>query len=116
MAGLRIETLAPQYWLLLCLLAPVLYVALKTEAAAGRTRKITIAVLRALGIILVTAALVRVRLWRSADESRLCTLALVDVSESMPREKMNAVAKEIAELSKAASEDRQFGMLLFAGT
>ena len=99
----------------LLLLPVVLYYALKTDAAAGRARKITVAVLRALGIVLITAALVRVRLWRSADETRLCTLALVDVSESMPRDKMSDVAKEIAELSKIASDDRQFGMLIFAG-
>ena len=115
MAGIRLETLAPAYWLLLLLLPAVLFFALKTDAAAGRARKMTIAILRALGIVLIVVSLVRVRLWRSTDETRLCTLAIVDISESMPREKMSDVAKEIAELSKGATEDRQYGMLIFAG-
>ncbi len=115
MTGIRFESLAPVYSLLLLLLPVVLYYALKTEAAAGRGRRVVVAILRAVGIILVATGLVRMRAWRSSDETRLCTLAMVDVSESMPSDKMNDVAKEIADLSKAASEKRQFGMLVFAG-
>src|SRR4051812_41413659 len=104
MAGLRLEMLAPEYWLLLLALPAVLYFALKTYAAAGRSRKIVIAALRALAVVLVVVSLVRVRLWRSANETRLCTLAMVDVSESMPRDKTISAAKEIAELTRGASE------------
>jgi Ca-activated chloride channel family protein len=112
---MRLEMLAPEYWLLLLLVPPVLYFALKTYADSGRARKITVAVLRTLILVLVAGSLARVRLWRSADESRLCVLALVDVSESMPREKTLDSAKEIAELSKNADADHQYGLLLFAG-
>ncbi len=112
---MRLEMLAPEYWLLLLLAPPVLYFALKTYADGGRARKITVAVLRTLILVLVVAGLARVRLWRQADESRLCVLALVDVSESMPRDKTLEVAKEIADLSKSADDDHQYGLLVFAG-
>jgi len=115
MSGLRLEMLVPQYWLLLLALPAVLYFALKTYAETGRTRKIVMTTIRVLAVVLVVVALVRVRLWRQAAETRLCLLAVVDVSDSMPREKAIEVAHEIATMSKDASEDRQYGLLIFAG-
>lgn len=115
MFGVRLEMLAPEYWLLLLLLPAVLYYSIKTYAETGRVRKIVMTALRVAAMVLVVVALVRVRVWRQSPETRLCLLAMVDVSESMPREKTIEVAHEIAAMSKDASEDRQYGLLIFAG-
>jgi uncharacterized membrane protein len=115
MTGLRLEMLAPEYWLLLIVVPAVLYFALKTYAETGRVRKIAMTALRVVALILVIVSLVRVRLWRQAPETRLCLMTVVDVSESMPREKTLEVAHEIATMSKDASEDRQYGLIIFAG-
>ncbi|MBI3829766.1 MAG: VWA domain-containing protein [Planctomycetes bacterium] len=112
---MRIEMLTPELWLLLLPLPLVVYFAAKTYADAGRARRIVMGALRILVLVLVAAALVQVRMWRKADESRLCVLALVDVSESMPANTAEDVAKELAAVSAGAGEDRQFGLVLFAG-
>src|SRR5579862_5094843 len=96
MSGMRLEMLAPEYWLLLLALPAVLYFALKTYAETGRTRKIVMTTIRALAVVLVVVALVRLRLFRQAAETRLCLLSVVDVSDSMPREKTIEVAHEIS--------------------
>ncbi|HEY3322833.1 MAG TPA: VWA domain-containing protein [Planctomycetota bacterium] len=112
---MRCEMLVPELWALLLLLPLVLYFVFKTFAETSRRRQIAMGVLRVLVVALVVTGLVRLRVWRKVAETRLCILALVDVSESMPENTAADVARELAELSKSAGPEKQIGLILFAG-
>jgi len=112
---MRFEMLSPGHWVLLASIPFVIYFALRTHAQASRSRRILMALLRSAIVVCIAAALVQIRVWRKAEETRLCVLALVDVSESIPERAAAAIASEIAACSAKANDDLLFGLILFAG-
>ena len=112
---MRIEMLTPELWALLLPIPFIVYYSMRTYAQSSRARRIVMAVVRSLILACIAAALVHIRLWRQADETRICTLAVVDVSESIPESAAADMAKDIASSSAHADEDHQFGLLIFAG-
>jgi Ca-activated chloride channel family protein len=107
--------LKPELWALLLPIPFIVYFSMRTYAQASRSRRILMAAFRSLILVCVAASLVQIRVWRQADETRLCTLGAVDVSESIPESAAADIAKEIAACSAHADEDHPFGLLIFAG-
>ena len=107
--------LKPELWALLVPIPLIVYFSMRTYAQSSRSRRILMAVVRSVILACIAAALVQIRVWRQADESRLCTLAAVDVSESIPESSAEEIAREIASSSARADDEHPFGMLVFAG-
>ena len=80
-----VDVLHPWMFGLLAVLLPVVvWAAVTTFDTVRRTRKVLVAVARAFVVIAVVVGLASVRWWRRVPEEKICVLAALDVSRSVP--------------------------------
>ena len=107
----------PWAFALLALLAPVvLWAALMTFDPVRGARKALVVALRVFVVIAVVSGLASVRWWTRSPEEKLCVLALVDVSKSVPASALDAAAPRIDELLSKADDAHSVGLVLFSGS
>ena len=81
---MRVEMLTPELWALLLPIPFIVYYSMRTYAQSSRSRRIVMAAVRSLILVCIAAALVQIRVWRQADETRICTLAPVMSAKASP--------------------------------
>lgn len=109
-----LSVLSP-YYLLLLLLAPVLWIAsFHSLSGLGSTRRIMALAFRTLVLLLIVLALADVQLVRSSD--RLTTIYLIDQSRSIPEAQRRAMVEYVnrAIAQQRVGRDRA-GVIVFGG-
>ena len=112
----HLEVLHPWAFGLVAVLLPVvLWAAVTSFDPVRRTRKVLVIVARVLIVIAVVVALASVRWWRRVPEEKLCVLALLDVSRSVPAGAVDGAVSQIEQLFAGADDAHAVGLVLFAG-
>ncbi len=101
--------------LLVALLPVVVWAALTTFDSIRRARKALVVFLRMFVVVAVVVGLSSARWWTREGEDKLCVLALVDVSHSVPADALQGAVPKIEELFSKADDAHAVGLILFAG-
>jgi uncharacterized membrane protein len=111
-----LESLAPGVFLLLIVAMPIaLWFSWRTFDNIKGARKIMVVLTRLIVLGLLAAAAAEVRAWRDVPEDKLCVMALLDVSNSVPDTALEKAVPEIEALFKKGDAQHVTGLILYAG-
>jgi uncharacterized membrane protein len=100
---------------LIVLLPAVAYFVAATFDPMKRTRKALVMAARLLVVTAVIAALSDIRWQRETPEKKLCVLALIDLSRSIPDAALDQATAKLESLFAGADENHCVGLIGFAG-
>ena len=113
----HLEIVNPWAFALLAVLLPVVvWAGLTSFDSMRRGRKALVLLARAFVVIAAVAGLASVRWWHAVPERRLCVLALLDVSHSVPATALDEATPKIEEMFAKADDRHAVGLVLFAGS
>ncbi|MFB3893070.1 MAG: glutamine amidotransferase [Phycisphaerae bacterium] len=101
--------------LLAAVLPVVLWSAWRTYDPMRRGRKLLVLLARVLVVLAAVIGLASVRWWRSEHEDKVCVVAMLDVSRSVPAGAIGEAESKIEELLAKVDDSHAAGLILFAG-